>query len=114
MKRSLALPAACGGAGKRKDAGPCAASQGRHLCDCQQATGPDRAQAKGAAGAELNHSPAVQSAAVQQKSMQQLCLSASLLLQEWLYALIRDPAIAHSRMLNNFLELADAARFVQR
>ncbi|KAK9812098.1 hypothetical protein WJX73_006250 [Symbiochloris irregularis] len=35
-------------------------------------------------------------------------------LQEWLYALIRDPAIAHSRMLNNFLELADAARFVQR
>ena len=35
-------------------------------------------------------------------------------LQEWLYALIRDPVIAHARMLNNFLELADAARFVQR
>ena len=39
---------------------------------------------------------------------------AHLPMQEWLYALIRDPAIAHSRMLNNFLELADAARFVQR
>ena len=35
-------------------------------------------------------------------------------LQDWLFALIRDPVIAHSRMLNTFLELADAARFVQR
>ena len=35
-------------------------------------------------------------------------------LQEWLFALIRDPVIAHSRVLNTFLELADAARFVQR
>ena len=36
------------------------------------------------------------------------------LLQVWLWKLIADPDIARSRMLNNFLELTDAARMVTK
>jgi hypothetical protein len=32
----------------------------------------------------------------------------------WLWKLIADPDIARSRMLNNFLELTDAARMVTK
>ena len=35
-------------------------------------------------------------------------------LQVWLWKLIADPDIARSRMLNNFLELTDAARMVTK
>ena len=35
-------------------------------------------------------------------------------LEGWLWKLIGDPEVARSRMLNNFLELSDAARLVQR
>ncbi|KAK9812986.1 hypothetical protein WJX72_006830 [[Myrmecia] bisecta] len=35
-------------------------------------------------------------------------------LEQWLWKLIGDPDIARSRMLNNFLELSDAARLVQK
>ena len=35
-------------------------------------------------------------------------------LESWLWKLIGDGEIARSRVLNNFLELSDAARLVQR
>ena len=35
-------------------------------------------------------------------------------LESWLWKLIGDGHIARSRVLNNFLELSDAARLVQR
>ncbi len=35
-------------------------------------------------------------------------------LEAWLWKLIGDPEVARSSMLNNFLELSDAARLVQR
>ena len=35
-------------------------------------------------------------------------------LQQWLWRLIGDPDVARSKMLNDFLELSDAARLVQR
>ena len=35
-------------------------------------------------------------------------------LESWLWKLIADGEIARSRVLNNFLELSDAARLVQR
>ncbi|KAK9825314.1 hypothetical protein WJX74_008521 [Apatococcus lobatus] len=35
-------------------------------------------------------------------------------LEGWLWKLIGDPEVARSRMLNNFLELSDAARLVQK
>jgi len=37
-----------------------------------------------------------------------------MLAQVWLWKLIADPDIARSRMLNNFLELTDAARMVTK
>ena len=35
-------------------------------------------------------------------------------LQQWMWKLVADPAIAGSKALNEFLELADAARIVTR
>lgn len=35
-------------------------------------------------------------------------------LEEWLWKLIADPRVARSRMLNNFLELTDAARSISK
>lgn len=35
-------------------------------------------------------------------------------LQQWLWRLISDPDLARSTALNDFLELGDAARIVQR
>ena len=35
-------------------------------------------------------------------------------LQQWLWRLISDPDVAKAKNLNDFLELSDAARLVQR
>jgi hypothetical protein len=35
-------------------------------------------------------------------------------LQQWMWKLVNDPKIAKSKSLNEFLELADAARIVTR
>jgi len=35
-------------------------------------------------------------------------------LQQWMWKLVSDPGIAKSKALNEFLELADAARIVTR